>query len=258
MSERGDIPANGIRLAYFTSGRADGPPLVLLHSLGEPSATWDEIAPELGREYRLIAFDLRGHGDSEWPGEYSFELMRDDVLDALDRLGLEQVSIIGHSLGGTVASLVAEARPDLVCQLVLEDTVPPKPPAPVLADAVLADAVLANAVPVGAEEQAGRPRAMPPPPPEKLPMDWPLVVAIAGQLKDPDPAWWAGLPSITARTLIIAGGEDSHVPQVLLAEAAQLIPDARLITIPAGHRVHTSRPAEFTAAVLDFLRAGPA
>ena len=45
MSERGDIPANGIRLAYFTSGRADGPPLVLLHSLGEPSATWDEIAP---------------------------------------------------------------------------------------------------------------------------------------------------------------------------------------------------------------------
>ena len=130
MSERGDIPANGIRLAYFTSGRADGPPLVLLHSLGEPSATWDEIAPELGREYRLIAFDLRGHGDSEWPGEYSFELMRDDVLDALDRLGLEQVSIIGHSLGGTVASLVAEARPGLVRQLVLEDTCPPKPPAP--------------------------------------------------------------------------------------------------------------------------------
>jgi pimeloyl-ACP methyl ester carboxylesterase len=99
---------------------------------------------------------------------------------------------------------------------------------------------------------------MPPPPAEKLPVDWPLVVAIAGQLKDPDPAWWAGLPSITARTLIIAGGEDSHVPQGLLAEAAQLIPDATLITIPAGHRVHTSRPAEFTAAVLDFLRAGPA
>ena len=80
------------------------------------------------------------------------------------------------------------------------------------------------------------------------------MVAIGGQLKDPDPAWWAGLPSITARTLIIAGGEDSHVPQDLLAEAAQLIPDATLITIPAGHRVHTSRPAEFTAAVLGFLR----
>ena len=48
------------------------------------------------------------------------------------------------------------------------------------------------------------------------------------------------------------------MPQDLLAEAAQLIPDATLITIPAGHRVHTSRPAEFTAAVLDFLRTGPA
>lgn len=241
MSERGYIPANGIRLAYVTSGRADGPPLVLLHALGETSAAWDEIAPALGLQYRLIAFDLRGHGDSDWPGEYSFELMRDDVLDALDRLGLEQVSIIGHSLGGTVASLVAEARPGLVRQLVLEDTVPPKPPAP---------------GPAGAEEQAGRPRAMPKPPPEKLPVDWPLVVAIGGQLKDPDPAWWAGLLSITARTLIIAGGEDSHVPQDLMAEAAQLIPGATLVSIPAGHRVHASRPAEFTAAVLGFLRAG--
>ena len=105
--------------------------------------------------------------------------MRDDVLDALDQLGLEQVSIIGHSLGGTVASLVAEARPGLVRQLVLEDTCPPKPPAP---------------VPPGAAEQAGRPRTMPPPPPEKLPVDWPLVVAIAGQLKDPDPAGGPGCP----------------------------------------------------------------
>lgn len=243
MDGRGDISANGIRLAYFTSGRADGPPLVLLHSLGEPSATWDEIAPELGREYRLIAFDLRGHGDSEWPGEYSFELMRDDVIAALDGLGLEQVSVIGHSLGGTVASLVAEARPALVRQLVLEDTCPPKPPAP---------------VPPGADEQAARPRPMPAAPPENLPVDWPLIVAIAGQLKDPDPAWWAGLPSITARTLIIAGGEDSHVPQDVLAEAAQLIPDATLVRIPAGHRVHTTRPDGFTAAVLDFLDGGRA
>jgi 3-oxoadipate enol-lactonase len=97
---------------------------------------------------------------------------------------------------------------------------------------------------------------MPEPPPQELPVDWPMVVAIGGQLKNPDPAWWAGLPSITARTLIIAGGEESHVPQDQLAEAAKLIPYATLISIPAGHRVHTTRPAEFTAAVLDFLRAG--
>ena len=239
MSERVDIPANGIRLATFRGGRADGPPLVLLPALGETSATWDEIAPELGRDYKLIAIDLRGHGDSEWPGEYSFELMRDDVLAALDGLGLTEVSILGHSLGGTVASLVAEARPGLVRQLVLEDTAPPRP-----------------AAPVPPEQQAGQPRTMPKAPPENLPVDWPLVIAIAGQLKDPDPAWWAGLPSITARTLIIAGGEESHVPQDQLAEAAQLIPDASLVAIKAGHRVHTARPAEFTAAVLDFLRPG--
>src|SRR4029077_20435609 len=138
--------------------------------------------------------------------------------------------------------LVAEARPGLVRQLVLEDTCPPKPPAP---------------KPAGAEEQAGRTRDMTHAPPAPLAVDWPLVVAIAGQLKDPDPAWWAGLPSITARTLIVAGGEDSHVPQGLVAEAARLIAGSTALAVPAGPRVHPSRPAEFTAAVLDFLRAGP-
>ena len=73
------------------------------------------------------------------------------------------------------------------------------------------------------------------------------------QLNDPDPAWWDRLTEITAPTLIIGGGPGSHIPQDKLEETAARLPRGTLRVIPAGHHVHTARPAEFTAAVLAFL-----
>ncbi len=72
----------GIRLAFEVTGAPGGPPLVLLHGLGEGRASWAEVAARLGRRFRVYAFDLRGHGDSDWPGTYSYRLTRDDVLEA--------------------------------------------------------------------------------------------------------------------------------------------------------------------------------
>ena len=90
-----------------------------------------------------------------------------------------------------------------------------------------------------------------------MPFDWAVVPAIVGQVNDPDPAWWDRLTDITAASLIIAGGPESHVPQDKLAEVADRIPTCTMLTIPAGHHVHEARPEEFTAAVLAFLRAQP-
>jgi esterase len=79
--------------------------------------------------------------------------------------------------------------------------------------------------------------------------------AILAQLNDPDPAWWAELPAITAPTLVIGGGAASPVPQQLLAKLADLVPEATLVTIEgAGHAVHRNRPAEFLGTVLPFLQ----
>ena len=64
---------------------------------------------------------------------------------------------------------------------------------------------------------------------------------------------WAGLRTITAPTLLVGGGPDSHIPQDKLAETAALIPRCDLVTIPAGHDVHTARPEEFGDAVLSWL-----
>jgi 3-oxoadipate enol-lactonase len=226
VSERLEITVDGVRLACHLWGAADAPALVLLHGLGGQASTWDTVAPELARSFRVLAIDLRGHGDSDRPGDYSFELMRDDVLGVLGQLGLDRVSLLGHSMGGTVAYLIAQQEPDRISRLILEDTPPPFPMGRVAGER----------------------------PDEPLPFDWAVVPAIYSQLNEPDPAWWDRLTDITAPALVIAGGPTSHIPQDKLAEAAARLPRGTLQVIPAGHEIHANRPAEFTAAVLAFLR----
>jgi 3-oxoadipate enol-lactonase len=222
-----EILVGNIRLAYRVSGDPEAPPLLMLHALGDEGGTWDPVAAELARFFRVYAPDMRGHGRSDWPGSYSFELMRDDILGFLDALGIGRVTVVAHSMGGAVAYLIAQEQPERIERLILEDTPPLFP----------------------------RETDIPERPEGPLPFDWPVVPAIRGQFKDPDPAWWDRLAEITAPTLIVGGGPASHIPQDKLVDAASRIPDCQLLTIPAGHHVHEARPTEFTAAALDFLLA---
>lgn len=229
MLELNGVDVGGVRLAYRAVGALDAPPMVLLHGLGSDGSSWDEVAAALGDSYRVYAPDQRGHGASDRPGRYSFELMRDDVLGFLDALGLGRVTLVGHSMGGTVALLFAEAYPDRLERLVVEDSPPP----------------FAGGDPIPLRSRPDGP----------LPFDWPVVEAIVGQLNDPDPAWWEKTGGIAVPTLMIAGGPDSHVPQDRVVEVAARIPECTLTTIAVGHQVHRDRPAEFIAAVREFLHA---
>lgn len=199
--------------------------MVLLHALGEQAATWDNVAPQFASRFRVVTLDLRGHGTSDWPGTYSFELMRDDVIAVLDVLGLDDIILIGHSMGGAVAYLIAQAQPSRICRLVVEDAPPPFP----------------------------RIRPVPQRPSETLPFDWNLVPAIVEQVNDPSMRWWKRLPDITAPTLLIGGGPTSHIPQDRLLEVSKLVPNCTLVTVPAGHHIHSDQPAAFVEAVLRWL-----
>jgi pimeloyl-ACP methyl ester carboxylesterase len=216
-------------MAYRVSGSPGArEPLVLLHALGDESSYWDEVAAELSRSWQVYAVDQRGHGRSDWPGSYSLQLMCDDLLRFLDALSLRRVALIGHSMGGVVAYMLAGQQPERISRLVLEDPAPPWP----------------------------RPPRTPPDRPDgPLSFDW-AATGMTAEANDPPPAWRDGLTSIAAPTLIVAGGPGSHIDQRRLAGMAALIPDCELITIPAGHYVHTAEPAQFTQVVTGFLAPG--
>ncbi|CAM5593609.1 Alpha/beta hydrolase OS=Streptomyces alboniger OX=132473 GN=CP975_28855 PE=4 SV=1 [Streptomyces alboniger] len=232
------VKANGITLAYRTWGPEGAPPLLLLHCRGADGADWAPIAERLAAgapARRVYALDLRGHGRSDWPGTdpgagteaYAYEAMCADVLAFLGALGIGRVDVIGHSLGGAVAYLLAQRAPEVVRRLVLEDV-----PAPIPLD--------------------------PPRPPAErpegdLPFDWAMVRATDEQRNAPDPVWWDHMERISMPTLLIGGGATSLIPQDQIAVLAGLIPDARMVTIGAGHLVHETRPEEFLAVVQDFL-----
>jgi len=219
------VQAGTVRLAYRTWGSEQAPPLVLLHALGEDASDWAPIATALASSWRVYAPDLRGHGASDWSGPYGIEQLTTDLGAFLDALDLERVMLGGHSIGAPPAYLYAARHPDRVTRLVLEDPAPPWPRSP---------RVLA------------RPEA-------PLPFDWD-VMALSNEFTDPQASSWRdSLRRIQAPALLIAGGPASHVDQGQLADMAVLIPGCELITIPAGHLVHSAAPADFTAAVTAFL-----
>ncbi|MFI0896122.1 alpha/beta fold hydrolase [Streptomyces sp. NPDC020983] len=223
--------SGGVRLAYEQAGPAGGSPLLLLHALGENRGSWDAVADALAADgWRTTALDLRGHGDSDHADDYTFETMRDDVFALLGELGLDEVTVVAHSLGTVVASLVAMDRPSAVRRMVLEDgplPFPADPPRPVPAD--------------------------PGPGPGPAGYDWRVVAAVARQRNAPPARHLEGLAEITAPTLVIGGGPRSHIPQDQLAEVAARIPGARLTTIPAGHMIHDDRLPDFLTATRSFL-----
>jgi esterase len=229
IGELRTVEVGGVTLAYRIAGDPAAPPMLLLHGLGDDERDWHPVLSTLAGSYRVFALDQRGHGRSAHPDRYSFELMCDDGIGFLDAVGVERCVLVGHSMGGTVAILLAEAAPHRLTHLILEDTMAPRP--------------------------GSLKRPPLPPPDEPTPFDFAAVNAIRAQLNDPDPAWWVESEAVDVPTLIIGGGPDSPVPQHLLAEQVDRMPDATLVTISAGHHVHASRPAEFLDAVDGFLAA---
>ncbi|MDT9689076.1 alpha/beta fold hydrolase [Streptomyces sp. P9(2023)] len=220
------VTVDGVRLAYRVWGEEAAPPVVLVHGRGGNSADWARIAGDLAADHRVYAVDLRGHGLSDWTVPYGFDVFRDELRGFLKELDLAGADVVAHSMGGAAAYLLAMDEPGLIGRLVLEEApvfFPLDPP----------------------RGRAARPEG-------PLGLDWDVVLATDAQLNVPDPAWREGLAAITAPTLVVAGGEISHLAQERLSWMADHIPAARLVTIDTGHEIHASRPADFLVALREF------
>ena len=109
---------HGYRRAFRVAG--SGPPLVLVHGIGDSSATWEAIIPALARHHLVIAPDLLGHGRSDKPrADYSVAAYANGVRDLLGVLGVQRATLVGHSLGGGVAMQFAYQFPERTERLVL-------------------------------------------------------------------------------------------------------------------------------------------
>jgi pimeloyl-ACP methyl ester carboxylesterase len=103
-----------------------GTPMVFLHGFGNDAHVWDEICPTFAPHYRTLAFDLRGHGSSDWDPElrYQHASMADDFEAAFEALDLGRMVLVGHSMGGRVAMRLAGRMPEKLAGLVIVDSGP--------------------------------------------------------------------------------------------------------------------------------------
>jgi esterase len=126
LPESHHIVVHRIRLHYLDWGTHGRQSVVFLHGGGLNAHTWDIICLMLRPEYRCVALDQRGHGDSEWEptADYSFESQIRDIEGFIEKLGLERPLIVGHSMGGFAAMGYAMRHAAKMAGLVLVDVGP--------------------------------------------------------------------------------------------------------------------------------------
>ena len=113
------VKVEGIHLRYVDWG-GDGPTMLLFHGDMRTSRSWDAVSCRLKGDYRVIALDARGHGDSDWtPQGYRFAERVDDLAAFCESLGLRDIIGVAHSTGGVVMSLCAQKHPGVFSRLAL-------------------------------------------------------------------------------------------------------------------------------------------
>lgn len=249
------LQADGARIYYETHG--SGPVVLLTHGYSATGEMWQPNVAVLSHRYRLVLWDMRGHGRSESPDDpaaYSEEATLADMAGLLDACGAHQAVLGGHSLGGYMSLAFRRVHPERVRALVLIDTGPgfrkdePREKWNRQAEAFARgfEARGLAALERRAEVLAAHHRSA-----------QGLAHAARRMLAQRDARVMESLPSIDVPTLVLAGGNDE--PFLAASDyMAGKIPRATKVVIPdAGHAPNLDQPEAFGRAVLAFLDALP-
>ena len=112
-------------LNYMTFGDEKSPPVMIVHGLYGSGKNWGVIAKRLSDQFFVITVDLRNHGDSPWLDTHNYNVMADDLVEVINSLNIKP-NVIGHSMGGKAAMVLALKRPNLVRNLIIADIAPVK------------------------------------------------------------------------------------------------------------------------------------
>jgi len=251
---------NGVRLHWRIDGAADKPVLVLLNSIGTDIALYDAAVPYLIKDFRLLRIDARGHGASDaTDGDYSLDLLADDVLAVMDEAGVETAAVCGTSMGGMVAMTLALKAPCRVTALVLACTSAAIDPAIWAArGAAVRDggtAAIADMAMIRFFSDSFRdkhPEAVETVRANLLAQNAHGYAACAAAIRDMDLA--SAIPGIAVPTLVIGGSKDIALPFVGHGDViAAAIVGAHVTLLDTAHLPSIEAPASFAAAVRGFM-----
>jgi esterase len=243
-----------------------GQPVIIMHGLFGMGDNWRTIARMLEDQCQSIVVDMRNHGRSPHDPEMNFQVMADDILELMDDLGLDQATLLGHSMGGKVAMHIALHHPDRISRLIVADIAPKLYPPHHTAVIEAISSIDFNSM----QDRSDIENTMA----AYLGNDQSTIQFLMKNIsRDAEGRleWKANMPVIISAyqhlmetigetgtfpgpTLFIRGQKSRYIQDEDLPMIAELFPHYRLETIPgAGHWVHADAPTAFAEAVSRFL-----
>lgn len=263
--DEGFLTIDGLRFRYLQWGNPTAEPIVLLHGFSSTAAAWTRVGETLAGDYYVVALDQRGHGETEWdPQErYTDAQYAADARSLAQHLGLGPFTLIGHSMGGSVAFTYASTYAKDAKRLVIEDSAP-MPPGRAPAD-------VPNNFASRAEVEQHVRKSTPNLPESALQGRVDLyfrerpdgtwgyradVVGVRrGRRGQNSDALWDHVRNVQCPTLVIrAGAEPPLVSQETAERLTRENPRIEVVTVPgAGHNIHFAHFDEFMPILRQFL-----
>jgi 3-oxoadipate enol-lactonase len=261
------IQANGISMNYEVAG--DGKWLTLVHGAGDNLEAWWNQVPVFSLSYKVLVYDVRGYGQTETPsGEYSTDILVEDLYELLKVLGINETYLLGYSMGGRIVVGLTLAHPEMVKALIIANS----GFAPIQrSEEEMKEMTKLREQRMKIVEEQGLEPIMDESTAMVFSADWPEknpeVVEQYKRIRlknDPKSylvamramVWGAQPPdvsSIKCPALIIGGESDGLMGAEGAKATHELIPGSQLVVMPTGHASAIERPEEFNSAVLNFL-----
>lgn len=268
------VEIDGHKLHYLDWGVEGRPPLLLVHGGMQTAHSWDMVAVALKQHYHVVAVDLRGHGDSDWEGDYGYEAHARDLEGLIAHLGWERLVLVGLSLGGLAAMQYAAQHSDALDALAVVDIGPELNTTgankiidfartPGELDSI--DEFIERAVQFNPRRDPNALRYSLSHNLRQLPngkWTWKYDTRVASNRGEPREApapgyfseLWERLPQIACPTLVVRGAESNVFMEKTGARMAELLPDGRFVTVQdAGHTVPQDNPVAFLETLSAFL-----